>query len=133
MAVDLRFRELPGQHDDHPRPVIDVVLEGELTYACLLDTGALHNRFARWTADVAGIDLAGGERETLAVGGFLTEAVAVPVELEVAGLRWRAPVAFCDPWPLGFQLLGLEGFFRFFRVAVRAATYSLSLEPDPGE
>jgi hypothetical protein len=29
-------------------------------------------------------------------------------------------VWFCDPWPFGFQLLGLEGFLQRFRVTLSA-------------
>jgi hypothetical protein len=36
---------------------------------------------------------------------------------------------FCDPWPWGFQLLGQEGFFRYFRVCFDAADLSMTLEP----
>jgi len=41
-------------------------------------------------------------------------------------------VAFCNPWPFGFQLLGQEGFFRFFAVTLRAASFEIEIEPDAG-
>lgn len=31
-----------------------------------------------------------------------------------------AAVWFCDPWPFGFQLLGLDGFLHRFRVTMSA-------------
>ncbi|MPZ86664.1 MAG: hypothetical protein GEU81_01060 [Nitriliruptorales bacterium] len=88
---------------------------------CLVDSGALHNRFGRVLADVAGIDLSDGERERFGVGGFLTEAATVPVRLQLGEAVWQAPVSFCDPWPLDFQILGQEGFLRFFRTTLCAA------------
>ncbi len=37
-------------------------------------------------------------------------------------------VGFCEPWPRGStQLLGQEGFFRWFEVLVRAADRELEL------
>lgn len=131
----LPFRELPDETGGVPRPVVGVSVAGEehTRFDCLLDTGTLHNRFGRWVAEVLGIDLRDGERGRLAVAGLVIDTVTVPQPLSVEGLAWQAPVSFCDPWPFGFNLLGQEGFFRFFRVTFAAATYSLALEPDPGD
>ena len=63
--------------------------------------------------------------ERVALGGFRTEARTVSVRLTVGDVTWEAPVAFCEPWPLSFHLLGQEGFFRWFRVTVRAARYTI--------
>ncbi len=123
------FKELPGQTGDSTRPVVPVEVEG-LTRApqlCLLDTGALHNRFGAWVAEAAGIDLTSSEEEQLAVGGFRTVARSASVQLTLGDETWEAPVWFCDPWPLGFHLLGQEGFFRWFDVRVRAARYTVEV------
>jgi hypothetical protein len=50
------FKELPGTSGDNLRPAVPVTVEGivRAPQLCLLDTGALHNRFARWVADAAG-------------------------------------------------------------------------------
>jgi hypothetical protein len=48
--------------------------------------------------------------------------------LTIAGVRYDAPVTFCDPWPFAFNVLGQEGFLRFFRVTVCAAESSLEIE-----
>ena len=50
--------------------------------------------------------------------------------LTIAGHRYDAPVAFCDPWPFPFSLLGQEGFLRYFRVTPCAAEYWLEVEPE---
>lgn len=127
------FKELPEAEDGYLRPVLDVSLEGlDVRYACLVDTGSLHNRFAAWTAELTGIDLEKGNEESLALGGVVTRAVQVPVDLAIGEVRWRAPVSFCDPWPFGFQLLGQEGFLRFFHVLLRASTSILDIDPDAG-
>jgi hypothetical protein len=100
---------------------------------CLLDTGSLHNRFGIWVAEVLGIDLDGAERGRLAVAGVTTTSLLVPLEPELEGFRWSAPVAFCDPWPFGFHLLGQEGFFRYFVVRFRASIPAFEVEPDEGD
>jgi len=125
------FKELPGATADYRRPVLPVTVEGlpRAPQLCLLDTGTLHNRFGAWVAEAAGIDLAGGHRERIAVGGFTSEARQVSVQLTVADHTWEAPVWFCDPWPLSFHLLGQEGFFRWFDVRIRAARYALDVVP----
>ncbi len=41
-------------------------------------------------------------------------------------------MSFCGPWPFPFQLLGQEGFFRFFTVTFRAANYEFGIEPELG-
>ena len=94
---------------------------------CLLDTGALHNRFGAWVAHAAGISLEGIQPERLMLGGFQTEARSVPIQLTLAETTWEAPVYFCDPWPLSFHLLGQEGFFRWFKVAIRAARFTVDI------
>jgi hypothetical protein len=107
-----------------PRPVVDVWLEGlDLTgLACLLDTGALRTRFSAELAGLAGIELAGAPTERFSVGGQIIEGASARVTLRMkAGddeHQWDAPVWFCDPWPFAFQLLGLDGFFRHFRVTI---------------
>ena len=123
------FKELPGTSQDYLRPAIPVSVEGisRAPQLCLLDTGALHNRFGAWIAELAGIDLSGGEQQTLAVGGFKTVARLSRVQLTVGDVTWDTAVWFCDPWPLAFHLLGQEGFFRWFDVRIRAATYEIML------
>ncbi|CAN5761396.1 hypothetical protein BH24ACT14_BH24ACT14_13600 [soil metagenome] len=130
----LGFKELPGPPTDYLRPVAPVRVEGQnLLVAGLLDTGSLENRFGSWVAEALGLDLQAAEPVDLAIGGVITHARSIPVDLAIEGLAWRAPVSFCDPWPFGFHLLGQEGFFRFFHVSIRASSYQLDLEPDTGE
>ena len=111
-----QFLELPGASGTLVRPVVPVQVEDleDAPQLCLLDTGATTNRFASWLADAAGIDLAGAPQERLIVGGLTTIARHSRAELTVAGTRYDAPVTFCDPWPFAFNLLGQEGFLRFF-------------------
>jgi Aspartyl protease len=126
------FKELPGQPADYARLAVSVAIEGlpRAPVLCLLDTGALHNRFGAWVAQSAGIDLTGARERDLALGGFLSVARERVVALSLGDHTWEAPVWFCDPWPLGFQLLGQEGFFRWFDVRVRAAHYTIDITPE---
>lgn len=127
------FKQLPGAIADYRRPVVPVTVEGleRAPQLCLLDTGALHNRFALWVADAAGIDLAEGETAKFGVGGVVSDARLAHIQLTVAGHTWDAPVWFCDPWPMSFHLLGQEGFFRWFDVRLRASRYALDISPEP--
>jgi len=126
------FKGLPGQDADYQRPTVPVTVEGlpRAPQLCLLDTGALHNRFGAWIARAAGIDLAGAAQQQLALGGFVSTAREAQVQLTLMDHTWDAPVWFCDPWPLGFQLLGQEGFFRWFDVRIRAAHYTVEISPE---
>lgn len=126
------FKELPGAHQDYVRPVVPVTVDGlpRAPQLCLVDTGALHNRFGSWVAEAAGIELKDAPSETIAIGGFHTEARNARVRLEVGDSAWDAPISFCDPWPLAFHILGQEDFFQFFEVLIRAARYTIDLEPE---
>ena len=97
---------------------------------CLVDTGATTNRFGAWLAEAAGIDLSGAPADTIVVGGVTSTARHTRAALTIAGTRYDAPVAFCDPWPFAFNLLGQEGFLRFFRVTVCAADFWLEVEAE---
>ncbi len=125
------FKELPGTSRDYLRPAVPVTVEGiaRAPQLCLLDTGALHNRFAAWVAEAAGIDLTAEDEERFAVGGFVAVGRRASVQLTLGDVTWEAPVWFCDPWPLGFHLLGQEGFFCWFEVCIRAALYEVEVSP----
>jgi hypothetical protein len=83
---------------------------------CLLDTGALHNRFAEWVADAAGVDLTTADEEHLAVAGFVTAARRASVQPTLGEVTWEAPEWFCDPWPLAFHLLASPSLREGVRV-----------------
>jgi aspartyl protease len=126
------FKELPGATRNYLRPAVPVTVEG-MSHApqlCLLDTGALQNRFGRWVADAAGMDLSAATEERVAIGGFNASARQTSVQLTLGETTWEAPVWFCDPWPLAFNLLGQEGFFRWFEVRIRAAVYEIEIMPE---
>ena len=126
------FLELPGEGSGLVRPVVPVQVEDleEAPQLCLVDTGALANRFGAWLAEATGIDLGGAPESTLLIGGVRTTARHARADLTIAGRRYDAPVTFCDPWPFGFNLLGHEGFLRFFRLELCAAEYWLTVEPE---
>jgi hypothetical protein len=129
--VIIPFRGLPGPHGLVPRPVVDVIAEHETAshLVALCDTGALHNRFAAWVADDIGLDIRDVEADAIGVGGQHLLARTVTVSLRIGDVAWEAPVSFCEPWPWSYQLLGQEGFFRWFEVIVRAADRELELAP----
>lgn len=127
------FERLPGTGVDVARAALEVVVAGpdqSLSALCLMDTGSLHNRFGSWVADLAGIDLAGIDTERIGVGGTVTGARTVTCELHLGNFAWEAPVAFCDPWPFDFQVLGQLGFLRWFRVVIDAADETFEVSPN---
>lgn len=126
------FLELPGVDGTLVRPVIPVQVEDleEVPQLCLVDTGATTNRFGAWIAEAVGIDLVRAPEETIVVGGVRATARFSRTYLTIAGTRYDAPVTFCDPWPFAFNLLGQEGFLRFFRVTLCAKEYWLDVEPE---
>jgi hypothetical protein len=126
--VRFDFRELPSATGGQltPRPVIDVWMEGLAVtpLACLVDSGALRTRFDRELAELAGIEPDDTQSESFTVGGYTVTGAPARVTLRIEAGReshtWDAAVWFCDPWALGFQLLGLDGFFRHLRVTISA-------------
>lgn len=68
--------------------------------------------------------------ERIAVGGLITEAHTVACSLQLGEFAWEAPVAFCDPWPFDFQILGQLGFLRWFRVVIDAADETFDVTPN---
>jgi hypothetical protein len=132
--VRFEFLELPGSGTTLARPVVPVQVEDleEAPQLCLVDTGSTTNRFGAWLAEATGIDLSGLPESTVRVGGVTTTAVHGRVDLTIAGARYDAPVSFCDPWPFAFNLLGQEGFLRFFRLTMCAAHGWLEIEPEAG-
>jgi hypothetical protein len=131
--VRFDFLELPGDEWALVRPVIPVQVEDleNARQLCLVDTGSTANRFGLWLAEAVGIDLSGAAETEVAVGGVFTTAYHARCDLTIADHRYDAPVSFCDPWPLAFNLLGQEGFLRFFRVTFCATENWLEVEPEP--
>lgn len=126
------FLELPGGGSSLARPVIPVQVEDleEAPQLCLIDTGSTANRFGAWLAEATGVDLSRAPAVRIAVAGLVTTARQARVDLTIAHFRYDAPVTFYDPWPFAFNLLGQEGFLRFFRLEVCAAEHWLDVEPE---
>ena len=126
------FLELPGS-TTLSRPVVPVQVEdlADAPQLCLVDTGSTHNRFGLWLADAVGIRLDDAPESRVGIGGVSTLARHARVDLTIAGMRYDAPVSFCDPWPFAFGLLGQEGFLRLFRLEICAADGWVDVEPEP--
>lgn len=125
--MNISFRSLVPA--EVPRPVVDVQLEGlpEFPLPCLIDPGSLNNRFGMWVAREAGIDLTSAPIATAGVGGTTVTSRTAIVTFSLGRWTWEAPVAFCDPWPWDFNLLGQEGFLRWFVVTLDAAQQRLTI------
>jgi hypothetical protein len=130
--VRFDFLELPAAGSTLVRPVLPVQVEDleDVPQLCLVDSGSTANRFGSWLAEATGIDLRAAPVSTIAVAGMTATARHARADLTIAGRRYDAPVTFCDPWPYAFNLLGQEGFLRFFRVTICAAEAWLDVEPE---
>ena len=55
---EVPFQRAPGDNEGLPCPAVSVTVKGipRAPQLCLLDTGALHNRFGAWVAQAAGIE-----------------------------------------------------------------------------
>lgn len=124
------YTELPDNVGG-PRPLLDVVIADmdELRFPALIDSGAVNTLLPRWLGEAAGIDLAGADRRSLAVATAATEAAFVTTRLTAAGHIWESEVAFCEPWPYSWGLLGHQSFFRYFTVTFRAVDFEVELTP----
>lgn len=122
---------LPGSGSDVARPALNVQMEGleGIGITCLIDTGAIGNRFGSDWADAAGIHLDGEPDIDLALGGETYRGFKVPVTLGVGPYTWEPEVVFLQGWNHGFQILGQEGFLRFFDVCFRTSEDFLEIEP----
>jgi hypothetical protein len=135
--VRFSFREVPDPSSEtvHPRPIVDVVVEGlDLApQACLLDSGATAVRFGVHVAELCGVDLTAAPSKRLGVGGALVNARMAEVALLLTdgteSYEWSAPVWFCDPWRPAFGLLGLTGFFDLFEVTIASYDERIKLTP----
>jgi hypothetical protein len=114
------------------RPVVPVQVEDleEAPQLCLVDTGSTANRFGLWLAEAAGVELSDGPQSEIAIGGVITTGWHARADLTIADVRYDAPVTFCEPWPFAFNLLGQEGFLRFFRLTICAAEFWLEIEAE---
>jgi len=97
--VRFDFLELPGEESTLVRPVVPVQVEDleEAPQLCLVDTGATTNRFGAWLAEATGIDLSGAPESTIVAGGVAATAHHARAHLTIAGVRYDAPVTFCEP------------------------------------
>ena len=130
------FLELPGEGPvTLTRPVVPVQVEdlSHVPQLCLIDTGSTANRFAAWLAEATGISLARAPETRLTIRGVQMVARHARAELTIGDVRYDAPISFCDPWPFAFNLLGQEGFLRFFRLTLCAAEGWLEVEPEPAD
>lgn len=103
------------------RPVVPVSLEGGYPVLCLVDSGALRNRFAAEVGEAAGLDLSRGRVDPFQVGSHSLMGHALTVTLAVGKHEWETEVTFAQGWPFSHQILGLYGFFDAHRVRVNAA------------
>lgn len=123
----IAFRDVPvGAAGSIRRPLLDVFLDAEhrIPQTCLVDTGAAGVRLSADLGRAAGVVLPDRpNRQDLVVGAVRSQVYAVETSLAVrlpeGPATWSAEVAFCDPWPHPFGLLGLRGFFDAFDVVVR--------------
>ncbi|MDB4986787.1 MAG: hypothetical protein JWN04_1965 [Myxococcaceae bacterium] len=113
-----------------PRPFVPVRLEGlEFAVPALVDSGAVGNRFDATIGELAGLDLSLGCAEHVKIGGAMMFGHALDVSLTLGKHSWTAEICFLEGWQVGYQVLGLYGFFDHFNVRFRAASRELLVLP----
>jgi hypothetical protein len=135
--VRFDFQQLPGEAPgrDRARPVVEVVVNGLdwVPVTCLVDSGAQAVRLGLELGTSLGVEVTGPSTGRLAVAGILAESWQAEVSLSVGrgtdAHRWDATIYVCDPFPPGFGLLGLTGFFDQFLVTIDAYEEWLELAP----
>lgn len=130
--------EFPYQFDTQYRnwyPVIPLRLHGRagrgLEASAYLDSGAAFSIFRVTEALSLGLDLAAGKpRLAIAGDGRPLHCFLFQVPVEVGTYRFRATVGFSPDLKVGFNILGLSGFFDHFReVAFQHARRRVVLFP----
>lgn len=101
-------------------PVIPIRLNGRegrsLEASAYIDSGAAFSIFRVTEALSLGLDLASGKpRQAIAGDGKPLHCSLFQVPVEVGGYRFTATMAFSPDLKVGFNILGLAGFFEHFR------------------
>jgi hypothetical protein len=115
--------------------VCSVVIDGAVhaPLFCLVDTGSLRSRFPAWLATLLGIDLSDAPQETISVGGQpMVTARQARVRLHVVDIAREVECGawFCEPWDVGFGLLGQEDFLRVFQLTMSSSRGWFALTPE---
>lgn len=115
------------------RPVIPIRIRSRsrsVDYEVLVDSGADSCIFDAQIADILGIDLADGERRIVAgITGVQKPYVVHPVTIEVGGRVFETVAGFLpDMPPLGYGVVGQQGFFEHFIVRFDLARGEIELE-----
>jgi len=116
-------------------PIIPLKMHGEAgrlleTYA-YVDSGAAFSVFQPFEAAVLGLDIARGKPGTLTAGdGRLLRCSIHILRLEVGTHRFTGTIGFSKDLRIGFNVLGLAGFFdRFREIAFHHGQRCLFLRP----
>ncbi len=115
--------EFPYQFNGRFRtwlPIVPVNLygrEGRRTETIAYpDSGAAFSIFQASEADSLGLDLKSGKpRHAIAGDGRLMRCAMFRMPIEVSGYRFVAMLGFSRDLKIGFNILGLSGFFEHFR------------------
>ena len=109
--------------------MLNVRLDGLPTgIPCLVDSGAAANRFSAEIAEQLDIKREDAPLERFSAGAQTYSGWFTSVQLSVEEWTWEAPVFFAYDWQPSYQLLGLEGFFRFFTVCFHTVDDYFELE-----
>ena len=118
--LELEYLPLPSLGTLHSRPVVSVQIEDlvEAPLACLVDSGAVYNRFPIEFANEAGINLDEPDMtDVFWAGGVKYEGAIVTVRLKIGALEWEAPVCFVPDWSQDFGLWVTRVSFAGFMFA----------------
>lgn len=127
--MDYPFSPLPRRKALRPVIPFNFVALPRITILGLVDSGAMGIRISADFADELGIDLSDCPKSTITIGGGTVTGSFAKVGLKFHKHIVNADVHFLQGWNPGHALLGLQGFFEYYDVHVRAQRRTTTLKP----
>jgi hypothetical protein len=130
------YKSLPGPGNrTYYTPILEVQISlpaknspRTRKFEAVIDSGANKCTFRADIGRFLGLDIESGEKEySLGIGGPGNVSYSHPITLYIPGGSVQIHAAFSETLPVG-GLLGIDGFFEYFRIAFEPAILECHLE-----